>query len=767
MKILLVEDDRLLCDRLKASLIEQHYSVDVAEDGEQGWEFVESLDYDLIVLDVLLPKLDGISFCRRLRAKGKQVLVLLLTAKGTSTDKILGLDAGADDYVVKPVILQELDARIRALLRRKVTIASPILEWGSLCLNPINSEVTYAGSPLTLSRKEYALLELFLRNQQRVYSHSAILHQLWSIADDMPGEETVRAHIKRLRQKLKAAGAADLIETVYGLGYRLNAASGKAPTDHAESQPALENQTVQNQTVQQMADSLDKTAQWKTDRLKLIDRLTVLEQAAQSLLQHSLESDLQQKAEQECHRLIGTFGMLGLSEAATIAQQLEQQLRQNSFSQAQSYTLWEKVFALRQAIESATPTTIVKSRTEARKSEPLRSLLVSDDPDFLNRIIAEVPAQYQAIASRHSSAREVIQRVCPDLVLLDLSESDSAGLSLLEDLSQMPALPVLVFVGNAPVDRGAIARCGGQGFLSKQISLNLLLEVIDRVLERSSEAKVLIVDDDLMFLRLLRALLEPWGLQVTTLNDSLKFWDELTANQPDLLVLDVQMPGINGIELCQRLRNDPLWDWLPILFLTGQKDPTTIQQVFAAGADDYIGKPVVAPELMTRILNRLDRTRLLRKQTEIDALTGLSNRWRSTQEINQFLIFAHRFEQPFCFAVLELDHLKSIHQQYGHAVGDRLLSQVARLLQQAFRRQDIVSRWDGAEFIIGICGITRSDGVKWLTDVLNSLQQMEFAISDGDLLQVTYSIGVAEYPEDGTTLEALYRTASTGWSKGE
>ncbi|KAM3097079.1 response regulator [Phormidesmis sp. 146-12] len=757
MKILLVEDDRLLCDRLKASLIEQHYSVDVAADGEQGWAFVESLDYDLIVLDVQLPNLDGLSFCRRLRAKGNQVLVLLLTAKGTSTDKILGLDAGADDYVVKPVVLQELEARIRALLRRSTTIASPLLEWGQLCLNPINCEVTYAGAPLTLSRKEYALLELFLRNQQRVFSHSAILNQLWSIADDMPGEETVRAHIKRLRQKLKAAGAADLIETAYGLGYRLNAAFAKVSGDAKDSQ-------ADNQPVDHVAESLIETDQWQSDRLQLIDRMIVLEQAAQNLLQHSLESELQQTAEQECHRLIGALGMLGLSQEAAIAQQLEQQFRQKSLSQIQAYTVWEKVFALRQAIERAHSPISTKTKG-AKKSEPLRSLLVSDDQAFLNRLVTEIPAHHlQTIVSDHSSTKDAIRRVCPDLVLLDLS-NEQAALDLLKDLSQMPPLPVLVFVGDAAVDRGTIARYGGQGFLSKQISPNLLLEAIDQGVARSSEAKILIVDDDPLFLRLLRALLEPWGLQVTTLNDSLKFWDKLQTMQPDLLILDVQMPGMNGIELCQQLRNDPLWDWLPILFLTGQKDPTTIQQVFAVGADDYIGKPVVAPELMTRILNRLERTRLLRKQTDLDALTGLSNRWRSTQEIHHLLNRCDRFQQPFCFGILELNDLKLIHQQYGHALGDRLLSQIARLLQQTFRHQEVVSRWDGAEFIIGIYGITHSDGVKWLKDMVRSLQQLENASLDSNLFNITYSIGVAEYPQDGTTLEALYKTASLNLSK--
>ncbi len=138
-------------------------------------------------------------------------------------------------------------------------------------------------------------------------------------------------------------------------------------------------------------------------------------------------------------------------------------------------------------------------------------------------------------------------------------------------------------------------------------------------------------------MRLLQTLLEPWGLQVTTLTNPQQFWEQLEVVIPDLLVLDVQMPEIDGIELCQILRNDPRWAWLPILFLTGHQDAETIQQVFAAGGDDYVSKPIVPAELITRILNRLERSRLLRTQAEIEPLTGLPNRHRSSEDLKRLL----------------------------------------------------------------------------------------------------------------------------------
>jgi two-component system OmpR family response regulator len=222
MKILLIEDDRRIAEALAEALNDRHYTVDRAEDGEMGWAFVESAAYHLILLDLMLPKLNGIQFCQRLRQKGYTTPVLMLTAKDTSTDKVMGLDAGADDYVVKPFDLPELMARIRALLRRQGDIVPVILEWGDLQLDPNTCKVEYAGQPLQLTPKEYSLLELFLRSQGRCLSRNAILDQVWCF-EEQPGEETVKVHLRALRQKLKLAGApANYIETVYGLGYRLN-----------------------------------------------------------------------------------------------------------------------------------------------------------------------------------------------------------------------------------------------------------------------------------------------------------------------------------------------------------------------------------------------------------------------------------------------------------------------------------------------------------------------------------------------------------------
>ncbi len=222
MKILLVEDDLRIAQAIVEALRDCYHTVEAAADGLSGLNYAATDSFDLIILDWMLPKLDGISVCRQLRQGGNKTPILLLTARDTSADRVMGLDVGADDYVVKPFDLPEFLARVRALLRRGEVAFTPILTWGSLTLNPSDCQVVYGSTTLHLTPKEYALIELLLRNGSRVISRDLILEKIWAF-EDIPTPETVKVHLRSLRQKLKAAGApANLIETVYGLGYHLN-----------------------------------------------------------------------------------------------------------------------------------------------------------------------------------------------------------------------------------------------------------------------------------------------------------------------------------------------------------------------------------------------------------------------------------------------------------------------------------------------------------------------------------------------------------------
>ncbi|MDJ0714927.1 MAG: response regulator transcription factor [Prochloraceae cyanobacterium] len=221
MRILIIEDDDRIAKPLAEDLRHQYHVVDIARDGIEGWEYSQAAEYDVILLDLMLPRLDGITICQRLRAAKSNVLILMLTAKDTTSDKVIGLDAGADDYLIKPFELEELTARIRALSRRIPETKQPILNCGKLQLNPSTCEVIYGEKPLSLTPKEYLILEYFLHHPQQVVTRSALLDKLWEFDRDS-GEGTIRTHITNLRSKIKATGCKEnLIETVYGIGYRL------------------------------------------------------------------------------------------------------------------------------------------------------------------------------------------------------------------------------------------------------------------------------------------------------------------------------------------------------------------------------------------------------------------------------------------------------------------------------------------------------------------------------------------------------------------
>lgn len=514
MKVLLIEDDEAIAALLRESLTAQHYLVEVAADGQAGWNLAEAFEYDLILLDLMLPKLDGICFCQRLRHESydrsqplnQNTPILLMTAEDASSHRVAGLDAGADDYIVKPFNLDELLARVRALLRRGSGERSPLLEWGQLQLDPSACQASYKGQPFHLSSKEYSLLELFLRHPQRIFSHGALIEHLWAL-ENTPTENAVRAQIKGLRKRLKEIGVEDWLETVYGLGYRLKESRSVRGTAEVESNQAI---TSHQPTPPLPHASTAINSFWVQYRTQYSDRLSIIEQAVSALQTKTLTQELRQQAQQEAHTLKGSLGLFDLDHASELSRQIEQLLKTDLLTQKQQAHLVKLTSRLRQAIEQPPPETT------------------------------------STVEGTHSSISP--QRLIPP-----------------------------------------------------------------------QESQLLIVDDDPQLLNILQSMLRPWGFQVALLSDPQQFWCILETVKPNLLMLDVEMPGANGIDLCQKIRNDSHWEDLPILIISANTDDETIQQVFMAGADDYVSKPIRAAELVARVIRRLEHAMVLKK------LRGLEN----------------------------------------------------------------------------------------------------------------------------------------------
>lgn len=223
MRVLVVEDEARMAGLLKRALQEEGHAVDIASDGPEGLWLATENAYEAIVLDVMLPGLDGIQLCRRLRESGSWVPVLLLTARDGVGDRVRGLDAGADDYLVKPFSLLELAARLRALARRGDRPRPAVLAEGDLRLDPAAKRAWRAGIEVQLTPKEFALLEFFLRHPGRVLTRSQIIEAVWDFAYD-GGSNVVDQYVKYLRRKVDVPFGRHDIETVRGMGYRLRPA---------------------------------------------------------------------------------------------------------------------------------------------------------------------------------------------------------------------------------------------------------------------------------------------------------------------------------------------------------------------------------------------------------------------------------------------------------------------------------------------------------------------------------------------------------------
>lgn len=221
MKVLIIEDDERIALPIKEHLEHQRYLAFIADDGVKGLELARNQEFDLILIDLMLPRMDGLSVCRTLRQEGKDSAIMIISAKEQVAVRIASLDSGADDYMVKPFDIDELSARCRAVLRRNKEPRDPQLRCGHLELDPSTCLVSYHGNKIDLTPTEYRLLAHFMRNPHRIYNKEELLDKLW-MCDEPKTSAIIKAHMKGLRKKLVASGAPnDLVTTVHGFGYQL------------------------------------------------------------------------------------------------------------------------------------------------------------------------------------------------------------------------------------------------------------------------------------------------------------------------------------------------------------------------------------------------------------------------------------------------------------------------------------------------------------------------------------------------------------------
>jgi len=408
--------------------------------------------------------------------------------------------------------------------------------------------------------------------------------------------------------------------------------------------------------------------------------------------------------------------------------------------------------------------------TDAGVTSPAMCRILVVDPDqvFLDGLEALGRERLVEVIKAHT-IEEALDKasVLPlDAALINVAEDNpEISFKLARQLRELPDyenLPLAFISGDALLkDRVEAAHAGASLYLDKPLESDALEKAVQHLvaIRQGGRPRILITDDDEFFASTVALVLRNEGMIVRTLLDPTKILDVMQDFPPDMLLLDVMMPGITGFEVCRMLRQVPRWQDLPIIFLTGQTGVEARVEAFRSGGDDYLPKPVVNEELLTRVKVRLDRSRLLKERSDKDTITGLLLRRAFSEHLTAMIAEAQRLKSTFTVCLLDVDHFKKVNDTYGHLAGDRVLAALGQLLSRRFRVDDLRGRWGGEEFILAFRRETKTTMHAAITRVLDEFACLPFKGDDGQEFFVSFSGGLACFPEDGESVYELLQTA--------
>jgi diguanylate cyclase (GGDEF)-like protein len=503
---------------------------------------------------------------------------------------------------------------------------------------------------------------------------------------------------------------------------------------------------------------------------KLPERLDLLEKVVRTWLAKPTHTEPHDAARKEAHKLRGTAGSYGFVEVGEAAGRIEDVLVACAGvrppTEAQADTVDQ---ALAQARHEAAP------REELLRASPrdvmppssARVLVVDDDERFLAMCSEAGRAHGLAVttASTAAGALAAAEATRPDAILLDVHlEGPSFGLT--SQLRSLPGSRGVAFAFCSADDsldsRIAAAHAGASLYLTKPVVADRFVQAMRELTtqRRALAPHVLVVDDDEAFCARIAAFLDHEGMRVRTLTDPSGILEALDERAPELVLLDIEMPGLSGLDLCRLMRTTPRWRTTPIIFLTAHTDVGRRLAGFEAGGDDYLVKPVVDPELVARLRVRLEHTRLLKDRAERDNLTGLLLRGPFVEQVAGRLAEAQRHDRPLALALEDLDKFKQINDTAGHLAGDRVLGGIGELLQRRFRLEDLRARWGGDEFALAFPGEAAPKAGALVERARAEFTQLPFRVREGeDPIFASLTAGIAAFPADGRTIEALLGVA--------
>lgn len=642
IKILLVDDDQDFTIFTQKMLGEKNYEVDILNEGKNVFPTLEENQYDLLIMDVMMPYSDGITICEQMRNNNYDIPILLITALQSKNDKLKAFEVGADDYLVKPFDWDELFARVKALSRRKESNSnnSSVLSWGKLELDNLTKQCKYDRKKIKLTPTEFNILEVFLNNPNQVFSVDKIINQEW-IFKEVPTSSTIRSHIKGLRKKLSKVGAYNnFIETVYGMGYRLILKEKLVKIDEEETLKLQEENTLENKfenfpknnskTIVKEIDYNEvpenakankqrellenaMSMMWKKSQKSVFEKVNLLHKYHQNLDANLTKEEIILTA----HSMIGFLGSIGLHKPSQICRNIENLLKNNSSSEALGREIYELSYTLNNLDNSHLNS---EDKLNFKVNYLQKNVLIIDKKTPFIKDLCKLSFFWNLNITLINDIEEIKNYQNEfkfDAILIDPYNNThqltpkQILLSLKETYSSIPV--VVITEKNDLEARLEATKFKVNGFIDKTILPGKAINMIYKCLNQSENNKILVVDDDTNFLRYFKSQIVDRNLEIITLNNPLKLWDFIETLAPELLILDVEMPYIDGIELCKIIRNDPRYYKLPIIFLTSNLNDETVDKIINVGGDDFIAKSKMKEELHYRITTHLKRSQRLKK----------------------------------------------------------------------------------------------------------------------------------------------------------
>lgn len=506
-------------------------------------------------------------------------------------------------------------------------------------------------------------------------------------------------------------------------------------------------------------------------------KLSDLSAAIQKAKINSNDQDLVGEVRAQAHKIKGTGGSLGfrlVGEAMAFIEHAAVAMPTKSHEEQQiSWAEIDRKLLEAQAageMEAREVAQVVAGKDDETADEPAmaRILVVDSDQEFLN-LIEDLGRERLVEIVKALTVDEALNKACVlplDAALINVvSEAPEESFKLARQLRELPGyenLPLAFISGDAFIkDRVEAAHAGASLYLDKPLQSDSLETAVQHLvaIRQGGRPRVLITDDDEFFANTVALTLRNEGMIVRTLLDPTKILDVMQDFPPDMLLLDVMMPGVTGFEVCRMLRQVPRWQDLPIIFLTGQTGVDARVEAFRSGGDDYLPKPVVNEELLTRVKVRLDRSKLLKERSDKDTITGLLLRRAFSEHLTGMIAEAQRLKSSFSVCLLDVDHFKKVNDTYGHLAGDKVLAGLGQLLSRRFRVDDLRGRWGGEEFILAFRREAKETMHAAVVRVLDEFSEMTFVSDEGKEFHVSFSGGLASFPEDGESVYELLQTA--------